>query len=490
MKLRKAIVISRERLLFLFMGLLIFAAVGNQDRLFAQASKPRSSSSLYLRAPDTIPGTLPEMREPSYWIGRMKNPDKVILNLKEIQMRNKDYYQRMSDLSMFDSDYQKKVDKELNSRPGLIASIPDLKSKSPEELSSITKNIIEKEITFLKKGTFGNILGIEYSTQEINAIENELAYSEIGNQIKIRPGITVEDSRLRIIPAIKPEYVGNSTLSRWDMWNYDVVPIASKVQILHVSHTGGFLFILSEKGYGWVNSEEVAISSEDKIDEFLNTGDFIICTGNRVPYYSDSNCTYVSGWIRMSDRLPLKANSQRTIKVPTRKMDGNLLIQEAWMKTNGDFNIGYLSYSSANVVLQSFKLLDNLYDWTGGWFGRDHATTLRDIFGCFGFKLPSNGVLMSAYSGMTNLVYFKEGKDAQYKAIRKNEPFLTIQICSSGHSQLYLGDYKGEPIVFDTHGYSYTDKSGNELVIRRANVGTITFPDYFLKQDITFVELK
>lgn len=489
MKLRKAIVISRERLLFLFIGLLLFS-IGNQDSLFAQASKPRSPSSLYLRAPDTIPGTLPEMRDPSYWIARMKNPGKVIMNLKEIQERNKDYNQRMSDLSQFDNDFQKKVEKELGNRPGLLASVPDIKLKTAEELSAITKNMIEKEIKFLKRTTFGNILGIEYSAEEINAIEDELAYNKIGNQIKIQPGVTVADSRLRIIPAIRPEYVGNTTLSRWDMWNYDVVPIASPVLILHISKTGGFLFVLSEKGYGWLSSEEVAIGSEDKIDELLNTGDFVVCTGNRVPYYSDSNCTYVSGWFRMGDRLPVKENNQKVVQVPTRMTNGNLLVQDAWLKPDEDIHIGYLPYCSKNVVLQSFKLLDNLYDWTGAWFGRDHATTLRDIFGCFGFKLPSNGVLMSAYNDITNMVYLKEGKDAQYKAISRNEPFLTIQICSSGHSQLYLGNYKGVPIVFDTHGYSYTDKSGNELVIRRANIGTITFPDYFLKQDITFVELK
>lgn len=489
MKSRKTLVTSKKLSLFLLVGLMLYIT-GNQNSLFAQVSKPRSPISLYLRAPDTIPGTLPEMRNPSFWIDRMKNPDKIIMNLEKIQAKNKDYKQRMSDLSNFDTDFQKKVDKELNSRPGLIASIPDIKSKSLEELSSITKKMIEKEIDFLRKGTFGNILGIEYSAQEINAIEDEMAYSSIGNQIEIQSGITVKDSRLRIIPAIRPEYVGNSTLSRWDMWNYDIVPIASQVQILHVSKTGGFLFVLSENGFGWLRSEEVAISSEDKIIEFVNNANFVICTGDRVPFYTNSNCSYASGWFRMGDRLPLKPNSQRVIQVPTRKMDGSLSVQEAWLKTDDDFNIGYLSYSSRNVVLQSFKLLDNLYDWTGGWFGRDHATTLRDIFGCFGFKLPSNGVLMSAYNGTTNMVHVKEGKDAQYEAISKNEPFLTIQICSSGHSQLYLGNHKGVPIVFDTHGYSYADKSGNELVIRRSNVGTITFPDYFLKQDITFVELK
>jgi hypothetical protein len=274
------------------------------------------------------------------------------------------------------------------------------------------------------------------------------------------------------------------------MWNYDIVPIGSPVQILHTSKTGGSIFVLTDKGFGWINSEEVALCSNDDIDKFNNSKNYIICTGDRVPYYSDSNCTYVSGRFRMGDRLPIKGNDQRLIQIPTRQVNGKFLIQEAWLLSDADINRGYLPYTRKNVVIQAFKLLDNLYDWTGAWYGRDHATTLRDIFSCFGFKFPSNGVLLSAYNDQKRIVYPEEGKEAQLNAISGNEPFLTIQICSSGHSQLYLGNYKGVPIVFDTHGYSYTDKNGNELVIRRCNVGTLSLPDYFLKQNITFVELK
>jgi hypothetical protein len=80
----------KGKLLSLLMVLLISTML-NHDNLFAQTAKPRSPNSLYLRAPDLIPGTLPEMREPSYWIARMKNPDNVIMSIKEIQTRNKDY---------------------------------------------------------------------------------------------------------------------------------------------------------------------------------------------------------------------------------------------------------------------------------------------------------------------------------------------------------------------------------------------------------------
>lgn len=493
MILQKGILILGKKMLSFLKVLLLFYLV-NPAGLCAQDTNRvmprRNSSSLYLRAPDVIPGTLPQMRDPSYWIAKMNNPDNVVMTLAEIQVKNEDYFKRMKNFSDLDSDLRKQINEELVSRPGLLTSIPDLNAETHAEVAAFVTSMVDKEIQFLTKRHWGNIIGIQYADQEIKAIENEIAAAKVPDQIKTRSAITVKDSRLRIIPVLRYEYVGYSELAGWDMWNFDIIPIATPVTILSTSKTGRFLFVICQKGYGWVNSEDVAIDSKVQIDNFCNSTDFIMCTGDNIPFYSDSACTIVSGSFRMGDHLGTVGNSTRKVLVPTRLINGRLSLQEAWLKQDADVYRGYLPYTRKNVVTQAFKLLDNIYDWTGGWYGRDHATQLRDIFSVFGFKLPSMGGLLTAYSDSKKVIYPKDGREAQYKAIMDNEPFLTLQVCRSGHSQMYLGNYNGVPIVFDTHGYRYTDKSGNELLIRRSNVGTISFPDYFLKQDIRFVELK
>jgi hypothetical protein len=470
--------------------MLIFLLQARQYNLSAQATaKPRSPTGLYLRAPDTIPGTLPEMRDPSYWISRIKDPDAVVMTFEQIEARNRDYQQRMLNLTRLDSNLQKQITQELASRPGLLPTIPDLSTKSPAEISALVSDMINREIGFLTRRRMGNILGIQYSDQEINSIVDELGLERVPGQIRVQTGITVADCRLRIVPSLRYEYVGYTGLAAWDMWNFDIIPIGSMVQILHISKTGRFLFVLSERGLGWINSEEAALCSKVEYDRFHSSGSFVICTGDMVPYYSEATCTYVSGWFRMGDRLPFGEGNPRLIKVPTRQVDGKLLVQDAWLKSDADVSIGYLPYTRENIVQQTFKLQDNIYDWTGGWYGRDHATQLRDIFSVFGFKLPAMGGLQSAYNAKSVFIHPADGMEKQYNAILTKEPFLTILICSSGHGNLYLGDYNGLPIVFDTHGYRYNDKDGNELIIRRANVGTILFPDYFVKQSFTFVDM-
>jgi hypothetical protein len=484
-KVRRRDISSFDVLFLLLFFFLSIADLNGQNKP-AAAARPPAQMGTPQRAPDVLPGTLPEMREVSYWVKRMEKPDAVVLSLKEIQNRNKKYVQNLENFSGIDSLLRKQINAELSSRPGLLASIPDVTTKSKSEISALVTEWIDKDLAFLNRRRASNILGIQYADWEIKRIADEMASAKSPEQIDLQAAMTVKNCRLRSVPAIRPEYTGGTS---WDSWNFDILPFSHPVKILSKSKSGGFLFILSDRGYGWVNSEDVAIGSAEQIDDFCNSRDFILCTGERVPFYSDPSCTYVSGWFRMGDHLGASDNTAEVI-VPVRQLNGRLSFQTAWLKKDADVNRGYLPYTRRNVVVQSFKLLDLIYDWTGGWYGRDHATQLRDVFGTFGFKFPSMGGLLSAYQP-TRITYQSEGKEAQMKAILANDPFTTIQICGTGHSQLYLGNHNGMPILFDTHGYRYTDSEGIERIIRRANVGTQDFPDYFFSRDaIWYLELK
>lgn len=491
MRIRNSIFKFTKRIVIIFLGQLLLGLV-NPTFFYAQEPVKKHAPNLYMRAPDVIPGTLPEMRKASYWIDKMENPNQTIMNLGEIDEMNINFQKRMANVSQLDSTIIKRLQRQLRSRPGLVLSIPNLENMSALELSSITRKGIKNQINFLKRGNFGNILGIEYSESELEAFEREMFYDNIDNEISLKYGIAIADSRLRIIPSLRQENIGliNINKTRWDIWNLAIIPIGSSVQILHISESGGYLFVLSEKGYGWIKSEMIALGSKSEIKKYTNSKNFVVAIGEKVPFYSDSTCTYVSGWCRMAAKLPIKNNNPRLVLVPTRQLNGELSIQEGWLKPDADMSLGYLPYTRENVVLQSIKLLDYIYDWTGGWYGRNHGSVLSDIFHCFGFKLPSNGVLLSVYTKNPTIVSTKDGLEAQNMAIMSNEPFITIQVSKSGHSQLYLGNLDKMPIVLDTHGYGYTDESGNDLEIRRCVIGTVELPDYFLKQDITFIALK
>lgn len=465
----------------LLLGLVtVWLDTGN---LFAQ-----QSPSHYLRAPDVIPRTLPEMRAAAFWIERMENPGEVVMTANRIKAMNGEYDQRMRRIAGQDDDAGRRVRQQLGASPGLFAYGPDPDSLEPDKLSGAVREVLESQIQYMRRRPFGNILGIEYAFHELAALEEEMFVDGVRGRIEPQPGITVSDSRLRIIPALRPEYVGltQAGKTRWDVWNLDVLPVASPVEILHVSASGGHLFVLSEYGYGWVKSERIAMASREVIDGFIHDGDFIVFTGDRVPFYSDPEVRYVSGWARMGARLPLaNPGNYRVVQVPVRQMNGEFAVQQAWLAPNAEVHTGFLPFTRENVVVQGFKMLDNIYDWTGAWYGRNDGTVLRDIFRTFGFEIPANGVLLSMFVDQTSEISSDLSRPEKYSAIASAEPFLTFMTSRSGHSLLYMGDYEGEPIVFDTNGYGYENAEGREIEVRRWGIATLSLPDYFLNQDIT-----
>lgn len=455
-----------------------------------------SFADFYHRAPDVIPGTLLEMRNPSYWIARMEKPDEVILNLDKIRRMNKNFHKKMRAAEPFKDVPEERRSPFLYYWPGVVPTMPDLHSIKPEAVSDTVKKRIGDEIEFLRSRDFGNALGVVYADREIDALENEMALNHVKEKITIRDGIAVRCARLRSTPSFFPDQVGllENGKTRWDLWNVGILKIGKPVIVLHRSGSGEYVFVLCEVGYGWVRSEDVAFAYKKEIDDFVNAKDFVICTGDRVQFYTDNSCMYASGWFRMGDCLPLaKKNNPRIIKVPVRKMNGKFTTETAWLAENADVHAGFLLYTRRNIVETAFKLLDNRYDFTGAWFGRNHETTYRDIFACFGFHLPYHGGLFTHFVDNETVLNPDVGREEQYRKILENEPFVTIQITlqnRSGHAQLLLGEYNGVPIVLDQHGYGYEGEDGTYYEIRRCCIGDVTQPNYFLKRKITFLELK
>ncbi len=97
--------------------------------------------------------------------------------------------------------------------------------------------------------------------------------------------------------------------------------------------------------------------------------------------------------------------------------------------------------------------------------------------------------MFTFYHGKVEVLKPDVGKEEQYQVILKHEPFVTLLSCG-GHAQLLLGEYKGVPIAFDQHGYGYEDQYGKRMEVKRCYIGDMRMPHYFLKSNITFLELK
>ena len=453
---------------------------------------PEEQDMLYNRAPDPLPWIPPEMLETSYWIGKMEKPDEIILFLDKIERMNKAYEEEIHSPYPFNDVSNELKPNLIHWWPGFSLAVWDFYSMDSRAVADSVKNRIKDEIAYLRKQEYANVQAVKYSAKQIDDFEKEMAFEQIQDRVTPRAGITVRTSRLRNVPSFLPEQFGMTQAGkmRWDMWNIGVVKIGKPLTILHLSKSGEYTFVLCENGYGWLRSEDIALGTKKEIDNFVNTSDFIVCTGDRVQFYTDESCTCASGWFGMSAKLPLASKSNpRMIKVPVRRMNGQFTTETAWVKNDNNVHVGWLPYTRRNIIETAFKLLGNPYDWSGAWFGRQHESTYRDIFGCFGFNLPIHGSLFCLYGNCTKVLHPEMGKEIYYREILNNEPFVTIQSCG-GHCQLFIGEHNGNPIVFDQHGYNYEGEDGKTYEVRRCNIGDLRLPIYFLKRDVTFLILK
>lgn len=458
--------------------------------LTVTAALPCGAQEFFKRAPDVLPGTLPEMRTTAYWTARMEKPDEVILSLDKIQALNRRYMDRMRDPAFFSKVAEDRMPPDYF-YPGVALYPADLHRLSSAQLADTVKTHIRYEIDYLWSRNFGNVVGVEYLKRELEAVIAEMGLDNVGNAVEPRDGITVRTSRLRNVPALLPLMVGTNDLGshRWDRWGIALLKIGSPVTVLHRSASGEFCLVQCAIGYGWLRSDDIAFGDPKEIQAYANPKDFVISTEDRTMFFSTEKCEFAAGFFMMGNRMPLAdKNNPRLIVVPVRKTNGQFATETAWLEKDADVHVGYLPYTRRNIVETAFKLLDDPYDWTGAWYGRNHETAYTDVFACFGFELPHRDPLFTFFGDDETVVLPDAGKKEQFRIMLSHEPFVTLQSCGR-HAQLFLGEYNGEPIVFDMHGYGY-DENGTRYEVMRCNIGTLMLPEYFLQRNITFLELK
>jgi len=449
-------------------------------------------SDLFDRAPDVLPGTIPEMRDPGYWISRMDDPDGIVMTIDEIGRMN----ERYRAWSRSDDPFAGVPDDERPTLryawPGIVFAPPDLGAHSPEAVADTVRKRIGYEIAFMRSKPFGGFDAVRLTDRHLDRYEREMALDRVPGRVAVTHAITVRTTRLRNVPTFFPMEMGmiDTGVSRIEQFNITVLKIGEPLQVLHRSRSGMHVFALSGYGFGWVKTEDIAFGEKEEIEDFLRSEPFVVCTGDIVPFYSDERAHHASGSFRLAARLPLVSDGPRKeIRIPWRKPDGGFAAESAWLAEDADVSVGWVPYTRRNVVTIAFKLLDTPYDWTGAWLNRQHERLYRDIFGCFGFDMPHHAGLFSYFGDDRTVLPPASGIERQYETILAHEPFVTVMSCGS-HCQLLLGEFEGRPIVYQSHGYSYEDENGSLLLVKRCCVSDMRLPTYFLKNPVTFLELR
>ena len=148
------------------------------------------------------------------------------------------------------------------------------------------------------------------------------------------------------------------------------------------------------------------------------------------------------------------------VKLPVRDALGNLATQLAFIPRTRDVSLGYLPYTTENVLKQVFKAQGERYGWGGMFNARDCSALVMDTFATMGLKLPRNAGEQEQSFGKYHPLSDTTSVEERAKLFDTLEPGTTLY--SKGHVMLYLGKHGQE--YYMIHALSrFCRQEGGEL---------------------------
>jgi cell wall-associated NlpC family hydrolase len=287
-------------------------------------------------------------------------------------------------------------------------------------------------------------------------------------------GLVVKRSALRTFPTLDRVFNEQMDLDL-DRFQESAVFPAEAVAVLHQSADQRWYLVQNYNYLAWVEQDAIAIGSKQQIQEFIKHQDFLLITGSKVfTSYVPSEPRISQVQLDMGVKLPLLSEAQQQpelygqstatsyeVALPVRNDDGSLSIHTALIGRTQDVNIGYLDYTSHNLIAQAFKFLGERYGWGHDYNGRDCTGFVGEIYKTFGILMPRNSGQQGMGEYGTNF-RFDDKSDISSKLAVIEQLQVGDLIYIPGHVMLYLGKENGQPfVIHDVKGLAYWTPDGN-----------------------------
>ncbi len=391
-----------------------------------------------------------------FWIDKINNPNKVIMNSKEIEEFNNNISYKQHQLTYF-------------------------KDISNYYSGSWVKKSIEGMFRGLTKQVQYFEDGNRVPNSFFNSIKEYMSLKDIAPNTKTRYALTVNYTNQRIIPT-ELSLLKTKEQIFFDRNQNSALDIATPIAILHTTKDRKWHYGVAPTSSGWIRDKDIAFGTKKEIEDYLNTDKFVITTAPK-------SAVIVAGeyydYIRMGVRLPslLTVDDMTMVLIPTRDNNGDLILSNATIKTS-NLHKGYLPYTPNSILTQAFKFLNAPYGWGGSFGEQDCSKFIQEIYATVGIKMPRNSSSQSRV-GDNHLELQHLSKDAKIDLLINSANIGANIIHLQGHIMLYIGDYKGEPYVIQT----VWGESNKHYPLARTAVTSLNFNNYIDKIDrATFIK--
>ena len=288
----------------------------------------------------------------------------------------------------------------------------------------------------------------------------------------VRKAVTVKNTSLRGMPTLDARFSDPSLPGEgypFDYLQHTALPPATPILVTHTSRDGSWLLSESALTFGWLPATDVAFV-DDSVTGKFSTGHLAAVIKEK------TSLSEAGGTADVGAIFPLAGGADGTgvsVLVPVRGASGAAELRQVRLPVGSAVPMP-MPMTPRNVAAVGNQMMGQTYGWGGLDGKRDCSAMTHDLFVPFGLYLPRNSASQAAYGGSIPLADMAN-EQKESVILDQGVPFASL-VWMQGHILVYVGQYKGHPVVFhDMWGlrtFSETGRDGR-LVIGRAVVTTL-----------------
>jgi len=236
--------------------------------------------------------------------------------------------------------------------------------------------------------------------------------------------------------------------------------------ISHYSKDKRWAYVRASYSFGWVKISDLTVVNNDFIKKF-KTGSYAMTIKDNLRLYNDKN--QPTTIVKLGALFPISRDGKHYLTAKQNSL-GQGMIHKVHAGAPNIIAKKPLPFTSKNVAMLAKEFYGEPYGWGGSYECRDCSATTRDFLGPFGIFLRRNSSKQAEDGRKKTYIKGIPKQLKKRKIIQKAEPFRSL-LHVPGHIVLYLGEYKGEPVIMHTY-WGIRKKNGSKLVTGRTIITT------------------
>ncbi len=411
-------------------------------------------STLFLFAFNTLYAdyTLKVGKRPKSRIDRM--PKGVVADMKNIP-QNPAFYAKQ--IKPFSKSKQQKLDEAFNKKyfePWDLKQIDIPKEDFGWETRFITKKPIYREN--------GKVIPpYRYNKWLRNAQMDQL-------DSKKYKAITIRRTDLKALPTSAAFYRDPKRVGEGFPFDYNqnsALHINVPLYISHFSKDRRWAYVRASYSFGWVKISDLALVNNAFIQKFKN-GKYAMTIKDNLRLYDDKKRSF--SIVKLGALFPISADGQSYLTA-RRNAKGQARVHKVQAGAPHIIAQKPLPFTPENVAMLAKEFYGEPYGWGGSYECRDCSATTRDFLGAFGIFLRRNSSKQAKDGQQIKIRNWVKSYKKQF-IIQNAKPFRSL-LYVPGHIVLYLGQYKGEPVIMHTY-WGIRKNDGTKLITGRTIITT------------------